>query len=201
MKNIDDFYVDKIKKYFYKNYTDKAIIAILNMKYNLKISPRSLTRLMKYHQLKRKNFVESSIEEVGNAILLKLQGNAYNFGYRATWKGLRNLYKFKVKQKKVIKVLKELDPEGVEARSRYRLKRRVYEVSVPNFLWHADNHDKLKRFGFAIYGCIDGFSKKVIWIEMSTTNNDPDVIAHYYLQTIKKCKFLPAVIRTDHKVL
>ncbi|OXU16911.1 hypothetical protein TSAR_000877, partial [Trichomalopsis sarcophagae] len=93
----------------------------------------------------RRKILESSLQEIGNAILMELQGS----------KRIRNVYKLKVRQKVVIRFLKELDPEGVEARSRYKLKRRVYEVPGPNYLWHADNHDKLKRFGFAIYGCID----------------------------------------------
>jgi len=27
----------------------------------------------------------------------------------------------------------------------------------PNYLWHVDGYDKLKPFGMAISGCIDGF--------------------------------------------
>ena len=30
------------------------------------------------------------------------------------------------------------------------------------------------------------------------SNNDPEVIAHYYLHLIKKCGFVPTIIRTDH---
>lgn len=198
MANIDEFYLEKIKVYFEQDYSHKAIIALLKKEYDFSITLRSLSRVMKHNKFKRKNIEESSIEEIGNAILMELQGSAYNFGYRSMWKHLRTVYKLKVRQKVVMNILKELDPEGVEARSRYKLKRRVYEVPGPNYLWHADNHDKLKRFGFAIYGCIDGYSKKIIWIELSTSNNDPKVIAHYYLQTIKKCGFLPAIIRTDN---
>lgn len=94
-------------------------------------------------------------------------------------------------------ILRYLDPEGVEARSRYRLKRRVYSVPGPNFMWHSDNHDKLKRYGFPMYGFIDGFSKKVLSVEVATTNNNPHVIAHYFLQLVKKQQCLPTILRTD----
>ena len=38
-------------------------------------------------------------------------------------------------------------------------------------------NDKLKRFSFTIYGCIDGVSRKLIWLFVSTTNNDLLVVA------------------------
>lgn len=94
-------------------------------------------------------------------------------------------------------MLRELDPEGVEARSRYRLKRREYNVPGPNFMWHSDNYDKLKRYGFPMYGFIDGYSKKVLFIGLSCTNNDPAVIANYFLKTVKKHECVPTVLRTD----
>jgi hypothetical protein len=34
----------------------------------------------------------------------------------------------------------------------------------PNFAWHADGYDKLKPYGFPIHGCIDGFSRRLIWL-------------------------------------
>ena len=38
---------------------------------------------------------------------------------------------------------------------------------------HIDGKDKFKRFGFPIHGCIDGFSQKLMWLIVSTSNNDP----------------------------
>ncbi len=48
---------------------------------------------------------------------------------------------------------------------------------VPNFAWHADGYDKLKPYGFPVHGCIDGFSRRLIWLKVSRTNNDPAVVA------------------------
>ena len=47
-------------------------------------------------------------------------------------------------------------------------------------MWHLDGCDKLKRFGFAIHGVIDGCCR-ILWLNVGTTNNDPEVIANYYL--------------------
>ena len=54
----------------------------------------------------------------------------------------------------VRELLKICDPEGVERRSKHRLRRRRYISKGPNYQWHMDEYDKLKPFGFCIYGCI-----------------------------------------------
>ena len=64
------------------------------------------------------------------------------------------------------------------------IKRRTYETNGPYDVFHIDRNDKLKMFGFTIHGCIDGFSRKLIWLTVSTTNNDPLVLANYYLTAI-----------------
>lgn len=113
------------------------------------------------------------------------------------WLRRRNKYHLNVKQNTVLEILRIVDPEGVEKRSRYQLKRREYKVPGPNYLWHLDGFDKLKRFGLAIHGCVDGFSRKVLWLDVATTNNKPQVVAYYYLQCLQEFKCLPCIVRTD----
>ena len=74
----------------------------------------------------------------------------------------------------VRKIVKELDSEGVELRRKKRLHRRKYVTKGPNYVWHIEGHDKLKPFGFSILGCIDGFSRKVIWLEVGPSNKLSD---------------------------
>ncbi|KAF3859845.1 hypothetical protein F7725_000100 [Dissostichus mawsoni] len=47
-----------------------------------------------------------------------------------------------------------------------------------------DGYDKLKPCGIAINGCIDGFSRYVLWMEAYTTNSDPKVVASYFIKTV-----------------
>ena len=42
--------------------------------------------------------------------------------------------------------------------------------------------------GFAIHGCIDGFSRKILWCHVDATNNDPRYIAKYYYDFVKFSK-------------
>lgn len=51
-----------------------------------------------------------------------------------------------VQRERVRKLLSELDPEGTAQRWSAVLKRRVYSVPTPNYLWHLDSHHKLIRY-------------------------------------------------------
>ncbi|XP_038071286.1 uncharacterized protein LOC119740150 [Patiria miniata] len=102
-----------------------------------------------------------------------------------------------VKRDTVRHLLRLLDPEGVEIRSRRRLRRRIYRGRGPNFIWHVDSNDKLKPYGICINGCIDGYSRNVLWVESYSTNSDPYVIAGYFIQTVLDNVGCPRVIRAD----
>ena len=78
--------------------------------------------------------------------------------------------------------LRIMDPEGVERLSRHRLQRRLYHAKGPNFILHLDGYDKLKPYGFCIHGCIDGYSRQIIWLEVGRTKNHPGIVASYRLQ-------------------
>lgn len=95
-----------------------------------------------------------------------------------------------------MQALRLLNPTGVSLRHRRRFVRRSYCAAGPNQVWHVDGYDKLKPFGIAISGCIDGYSRRVMWLSSGSTNNDPAVIAHHYLQCVSSCG-LPARLRTD----
>ena len=93
--------------------------------------------------------------------------------------------------------LEALDPEGVICRSRNRLKGRIYISKGPNYMWHIDGYDKLKTFGFAIHGCMDGYSRKIIWLKALPSNNDPRIIADIYIKCISKSMIVPQILRAD----
>ena len=82
--------------------------------------------------------------------------------------------------------LKEIDPHDCELRKKRGLKRRQYSNPGPNFAWHIDGYDKLKPWGFPIHGAIDGFSRKILWLKITRTNNSPDMIALFFAQTVRK---------------
>ena len=92
---------------------------------------------------------------------------------------------------------KEIDPEGSELRGRYRLKRRGYVNQDPDYAWHLDRYDKLKPFGFAIHGAVDGYSRKVLWLKVLRSINLPNNIEALYLSCVEELQGAPFKIIID----
>ncbi|XP_032413133.1 uncharacterized protein LOC116716388 isoform X2 [Xiphophorus hellerii] len=113
------------------------------------------------------------------------------------WQTLRQKYCLTVRRDDVMALMAELDPSGVQLRARRRFIRRVYSSCGPNYVWHADGYDKLKPYGLAISGCIDGYSRKVLWLVCQASNNDPGVIAQNYVQCVSEFEKIPMRLRTD----
>ncbi|KAK5619159.1 hypothetical protein CRENBAI_024064 [Crenichthys baileyi] len=113
------------------------------------------------------------------------------------WQVLKQKYHLRVKRDQVMNLLRGLNPQGCERRARRRFIRRTYHSMGPNYMWHVDGYDKLKPFGLALSGCIDGFSRKVLWLVCGPTNNDPTVIAHYFLSCVRNLGVTPMRLRTD----
>lgn len=177
-------------------YTD--MLSILEFSFGIKMSLRTLKRKIKTYGLhRRKMLTEDTITTVARHIENKLDGTGQCFGYRSMWHSL-NLEGISVPRDLVMNCLKMIDPDGVALRKRRKLKRRLYRSAGPNFTWHIDGYDKLKPYGFPIHGCIDGFSRKLIWLELVTSNNNPYIVANLYVKAIRKLNLVPTRVRADH---
>ena len=77
-----------------------------------------------------------------------------------------------------------MDPEGSELRKRHRLKRRAYHNPGPNYSWHIGGYDKLKFWWFPIHGAIDGYSRRILWLRVTRSNNSPNQIAFFYSEAV-----------------
>ena len=110
---------------------------------------------------------------------------------------LRRKYNLRVRRDTIMQCLRVIDPEGVERHKRRRLKRRRYVTPGPNFLWHVDGWDKLAPFGIFIHGAIDGFSRRILWLEVNATNKNPRVIAAHYLGAVQQLEGVPRRMRCD----
>uniref|UniRef100_A0AAV2LUN5 Integrase core domain-containing protein n=1 Tax=Knipowitschia caucasica TaxID=637954 RepID=A0AAV2LUN5_KNICA len=102
-----------------------------------------------------------------------------------------------IKKEDVRILLSLLDPIGSQARKRRRLRRRQYFAQGPNFVWHIDSYDKLKPYGICINGCIDGFSRNIIWLRAAFTNSNPKVIGGYFVEAVERRGGCPRLVRTD----
>ncbi|KAJ3515573.1 hypothetical protein NMY22_g14424 [Coprinellus aureogranulatus] len=71
--------------------------------------------------------------------------------------------------------LKRVDEIGVSLRSKSTTKRRVYRVRGANSLYHQDGNEKLKPWGFYVHGCVDGYSRMVIYLVCSNNKRSKTV--------------------------
>lgn len=186
-----------ITHYFHLGYKYSEIIGFMFCVHGISLSLRNLKRILRKLGLQRNN-VEFPLFEIIKAICFLHQEGYINLGYRAMWKLLNVMCNVRTTQNTVRSVLKVISPNAVALRSRHRLQRRVYYNKGPNFLIHIDGYDKLKPFGIAINGAIDGYSRKILWLEASNTNNNPRVVARYFINYIRKLKRVPRVVRSDH---
>lgn len=92
-------------------------------------------------------------------------------------------------------LLSILDHNGIDRRR--RLQRRRYREVGPNFSWYIDCYGKLKPYGICISGCIDGFSRKIIWQQAHHTSTDLRVIAGYFIESVVNEAGCPRRVRAD----
>ena len=188
-----------VQQYFSLGYTYKEIIVSLLCSHGIVLSLRHLKRLLRSMGLTRRfeRTGESPVADIITAIIHELNGSGKCLGYRAMWRRLLQEHQLHIKRDTVLELMWLIDPQGVQRRKAKRLLRRNYCSAGPNYLWHIDGYDKLKPYGFAIHGAIDGFSRRILWLRVGVTNNNPLVIAGYYLQCLEQHKCAPRILRCD----
>ena len=154
-----------LSDYFTKRFTYLEMQEFLRPYHQLTISLSTIKR-----HLKKLNLFRRPVERIrtDDATLLaavreELSGSRSNIGYRRVWPHLRKTG-LKVRREDVCRATLQYDPDGMSRRKWRKLRRRKYFSAGPNYSWHIDGHDKLKPFGFSLHRCIDGFSRRLIWL-------------------------------------
>ncbi|XP_029164944.1 uncharacterized protein LOC114936086 [Nylanderia fulva] len=84
-----------------------------------------------------------------------------------------------IQRQRVRRILAEIDPIGTACRWSNAIHRRTYKVPTPNSLRHIDANLKLIRWRFAIHGCIDGYSRLIIYLKCTTSMTASTVIPFF----------------------
>ena len=191
---------ETIKYYFSCGYDYNEILLFLSKHHNCEMSYSTLLRRLKEYGLKRRNLIGPRLEDAFQRVQARIRelvnGPGSSMGYRAIWHCLK-MEGLNVPRNIVENILKEIDPEGTELRKKHRLKRRLYRNPGPNHAWHLDGYDKLKPWGFPVHGAIDGFSRKILWLRVTRSNNSPDNIARMYITAIREFGGCPAQLVSD----
>ena len=159
------------------------------------MSKNALKRRLKEYNLKKHDNVP--VELIHTIVQREVRGPAASLGYRKMQRHLRSKYKLNIPRDNVMNILREVDSEGTEIRRSRKLYRRKCISPGQDHCWHTDGYDKLKPFGLPIHWAIDGFLRKVIWLRVTKANNNPSVVATFYVDALKKEKKAPSILRTD----
>ncbi|XP_029998101.1 uncharacterized protein LOC115424840 [Sphaeramia orbicularis] len=76
----------------------------------------------------------------------------------------------RVQRWRVRERLRIVDPVGRMLRGRRAIQRRVYNVSIPNQVWHIDTNHKINPWGFVFHGGVDGYSRCITYLRCCTDN-------------------------------
>ena len=99
--------------------------------------------------------------------------------------------------------MKELDPDGLEERSVLKkLKRKKIPFQSDGSDWLHSLDDKLMgfqnwTFPIAIYGSLDTFSRKLLFLKVWNSNSDPVITGRFYWEHLCETVTLPSFIRID----
>ena len=121
------------------------------------------------------NISDNQLDEITSGYISRhgtTTGQSYLIGY------MRSLGHL-VQRSRVRAAINRVDPENSALRWATVITRRVYSVPWPNSLWHIDGHHSLIRWGFVVYGCIDGFSRIITFLRCSTNNRADTVMSAF----------------------
>ena len=117
---------------------------------------------------------------------------------------MRTEYHIKVPRHLVLSVLHDVDPERVEEKA-LKVKARKKKPFVSggaDCVLSLDGHDKLMgfhswTFPVAIYGALDTFSRKLLYIFVWESNSDPNIVGQRYIKPLYESERMPVYIRID----
>ena len=148
---------------------------------------------------------DTPLEKVYAAIQTELNGPGKLLGYRALNQKLRIQHAVKVPRHLVHNVLTDLDQDGLDRRNLRKKKKRAridFASDGPLWMVSLDGHDKLcgyqnSTFPFGVYGCLDTFSRKLLYILITYSNSNPVTIGKKYLEFLYEAGILPNYLRID----
>jgi hypothetical protein len=126
------------------------------------------------------------------------EGIIRGYGHRLLWAHLRR-FQLRVRISDMREIIRALDPANVRHRKpgMTTITRGEYICAGPDDVWSIDGYDKLKRWGINIYGAIDAYSRRLIWVYTGISNRTQVSVATQFCKAVQFHNKFPRIIRSD----
>ncbi|XP_059185795.1 uncharacterized protein LOC131968764 [Centropristis striata] len=163
------------------------------------VSRRTIYRRMKENELSVREMYSPITDAELDNLVSSIKNDLPNAGYRMV-KGRLESLGHRVQWRRVAACMQRVDSMGIISRlsSLGCVVRRVYSVPGPLSLVHVDTNHKLIRYNTVIFGGIDGFSRKILYLN-AATNNCASTAFHFFLEATQQ-HGLPSRVRADQGV-
>ncbi|KAG9262439.1 hypothetical protein AMEX_G24213 [Astyanax mexicanus] len=134
-----------------------------------------------------------------DCLIVKIKESMPHAGYRLV-KGCLQAKGHRVQWERVRASMHRVDTVGILCRLNQLgcVVRRTYSVPGPKSLMHIDTNHKLIRYNIVIFGAVDGFSRKIMYLS-AADNNLSSIALYLFQQSVDKFGF-PLRVRGDHGV-
>ena len=128
--------------------------------------------------------VDEILQSFPNCGIRRMKGFLQSKGLRLQWD-------------RVCASMWRVDPTSLLLRTTQlnTIQRRKYAVPGTLALWHLDGNHKLIRWRLVIHGCIDGYSRRVMFLECSS-NNRAETVMKLFMNAVAQYG-LPSRVRGD----
>ncbi|XP_073727850.1 uncharacterized protein [Misgurnus anguillicaudatus] len=137
----------------------------------LGVSERTVHRRLAEFNLSVRSLYSSLTDSELDTLVSSIKSRMPNSGYRIV-KGALKSEGHKVQYERVRASLHRVDTLGVLSRMTELgcVVRRRYSVPGPKSLMHIDTNHKLIRYNIVLFGGVDGFSRKIMYLGAATNN-------------------------------
>ena len=145
------------------------------------------------------------METVQASVQKELNEPGKILGYRAINQKLRMQHEVQVQQSLVHKMLQNENPEGLQfcsPSSKNKEKKRLFSCDGPLDVVSRGGHEKLCgyqnwTFPLGVYGCLDTYPRKILYLYICYWNSNPTLIERKYLKFLDEVRTLSRFIRID----